>query len=247
MRKKPHDRSKTGLPVPAVSAGAVPVLTEHAQLDANLGALKRGLDGERAFGTFCRPSTEETVSCLKAALPFIDKWRADWRALDRPATTDEIATEMLRLATTMPNARNIDQGMLADTLCGDTAELRPTAWALERGCRAHRAKSEFLSLAKLEKEIRDAEWRAKLYRRLLKRDLVEELKSAENNLALELKWAKDEVRRKRERDQEQKLLEKRRAEEELERARRVEAVRREIAEWDARWLRDHKHSDAPDE
>src|SRR6516225_187450 len=124
MRNKQlSDASKTGLPVPAASAEAVPVLTKHAQLDANLGALKRGLDGERAFGEFCRPSTEKTVSCLKAALPFIDKWRADWRALDRPATTDEIATQMLRLATTMPNARNIDQGMLADTLCEDIAEL----------------------------------------------------------------------------------------------------------------------------
>ena len=243
MRNKlPNRPTKDGLPVPPVSADALD-LTEHAQLDANLGALKRGLDGERAFGEFCRPSTEKTVSCLKAALPFIDKWRADWRALDRPATTDEIATEMLRLATTMPNARNIDQGMLADTLCEDIAELRPTAWALERGCRAHRGKAEFLSFAKLEKEIRDAEWRAKGYRRLLERDLVKELK-----------WAEDSVQHERrlraEWERQQKLREKRLAEEErkaLESARWAEARRREIAEADARWLRDHQHRDAPDE
>jgi hypothetical protein len=156
-------------------------LTDHAQLDADLGALERGLEGRRIHGTWFHPSAEDTVSCLKAALPFIDKWRADWRALDRPATTDEIATEMLRLATTMPSAGNIDQRMLADTLCADIAELRPTAWVLQRGCRAHRGKSEFLSFAKLEKEIQNAEWRAKNYRRLLERDLQETLKSAEES------------------------------------------------------------------
>jgi hypothetical protein len=208
--KQPSDPSKTGLPVPAASADAVPVLTKHAQLDADLGALDRGLY-EWAFGS------EELLSCLKAALPFIEKWRADWRALDRPATTDEIATQMLRLATTMPNAGNIDQGMLADTLCEDIAELRPTAWAVERGCRAHRGKSEFLSFAKLEEEIRHAERRARRYRRLLERDLVEDLKLAEDSAAM-LKSAEHE--------RQQKLHEKGPAE--------IAEEERETA----RWLRD---------
>jgi hypothetical protein len=81
--KQPSNPSKTGLPVPAVLADALPVLTKYAQLDADLGALDGGFD-EWFFGT--SPSLEEFVSCLKAALPFIDKWRADWRALDRPST-----------------------------------------------------------------------------------------------------------------------------------------------------------------
>jgi hypothetical protein len=158
-----------------VSADALD-LTEHAQLDAELGALERALAGRSIFDT-------HLVSYLKAALPFIDEWRARWRVWDEPATTDEIETEMLRLTTTMPSrAGNIDQGMLARTLCEDTAESRPTAWVLVRACRAHRGKSEFLSFAKLEKEIRRAERRAKRYRRLLERDLVEELKSAEDRV-----------------------------------------------------------------
>jgi hypothetical protein len=242
--KQPSKPSKTGLPVPAASAGAVPVLTQHAQLDADLGALKRVTEGEWIFGEHYRPSAEETVSHLKAALPFIDKWRAEWRALARPATTDEIATEMLRLATTMPNAGNIDPGMLADTLCEDIAELRPTAWALERGCRAHRGKSVFLSFAKLEKEIRDAELRARSYGRLLEqRDFVEDLKSAEDSVRRE-NWLYAERERKR------KLEEKRLAEQErqrLENERWGEEQRRKIAEAEARWPRDHQHRDATNE
>jgi hypothetical protein len=197
------------LPVP-VSPGTLPTLTEHAQLDADLGALERALEGYRKFGEFFRPSTEERVNALMAALPHIDKWRANWRALDRPATTDEIATEMLRLATTMPSAGNIDQGMLADTLCDDIAELRPTAWELERGCRAHRGKSEFLSFAKLQEEIRRAQLRAKGYRRLLEYDLAKELERDEELL-------RDDRRQSAERKRQQKLPEKRAAEEQVPR------------------------------
>jgi hypothetical protein len=233
------------LPVPVTPAatGALPVLTEHGQLDADLSSLERSLEGHRVHGTHFYPSAAETASHLKAVLPFIDKWRAVWRALDRPATTDEIATEMLRLATTMPNAGNIDQGMLADTLCEDIAESRPTAWALARGCRAHRGKSEFLSFAKLEEEIRRAERRAAHYRHLLKRDMAEELKSAEDSVRYER-------RRHAEFKREQKLREKRLAEKERE-ARENERwltdKRRELADEEALWLRDHKHAGAPDE
>jgi hypothetical protein len=74
--KQPSDPSKTGLLVPAASADALPVLTKNAQLDADLRALERGLEGVWAFDTHIRPSARETASCLKAVLPFIDKWRA---------------------------------------------------------------------------------------------------------------------------------------------------------------------------
>jgi len=174
--EQPNRPSKAGIPVPPASADELPLLTEDAQLDADLGALERALLDRSICDT-------HLVSCLKAALPFIDEWRADWRAWDKPATEDEIAREVRRLTTTMPSrAGNIDQRMLADTLHMDIAELRPTAWALNRGGRAHRGKSEFLSFAKLEKEIRRARRRAKRYRRLLKLDLVEELKSAEDRV-----------------------------------------------------------------
>jgi hypothetical protein len=174
--KQPNRPSKAGIPVPAASADDLPLLTEEAQLDADLGALERAIAGRWICDT-------HLVSCLKAALPFIDEWREDWRAWDRPANTDEIAREVLRLTTTMPSrAGNIDQRMLTGTLRADIAELRPTSWALRRGCRAHRGKSEFLSFAKLEKEIRRAERRAEDYRGLLELDLVEELKSAEDRV-----------------------------------------------------------------
>src|SRR5262245_46868931 len=70
--KQPSGPSKNGLPVPAASAGPAPVLTDHAQLDADLGALERGVDGCRMYGTFIPASAAGTVSCLKAALPFIE-------------------------------------------------------------------------------------------------------------------------------------------------------------------------------
>ena len=171
-----NDEQPTRPSVPPASADELPLLTEEAELDAELGALDRALDDRWIFDT-------HVVSCLKAKLPFIDELRELWRVWDQPATEDEIEREVRRLMTTMPSrAVNIDQRMLADTLCVDLAESRPTSWALRRGCRAHRGNSEFLSLAKLQKKIRRAERRAEGYRVLLELDLVAELKSAEDRV-----------------------------------------------------------------
>jgi hypothetical protein len=171
------------LPVP-VSLGTLPVLTEHAQLETDVEEFARAVD-------------RGDIDAMKAALRTINQLRARWRALDQPATTDQIATEVLRLTTVKPSAGNIDQGMLADTLCDDLAEMRPTTFALMRGCRAHRLDSEFLSLPALADAIRRAGWRARRYRELLAEDLPRLIRFAE------------EQERRREREHEEYLRKKR--------------------------------------
>jgi hypothetical protein len=161
------------LPVP-VSPGTLPVLTEHAQLETDVEV-------------FARAARYVDVATLKAALATINQLRARWRAWDQPATIDQIATEVLRLTTVKPSAGNIDQGMLADMLCEDLAEMRPTTFALVRGCHAHRLdlKSEFLSLPRLANEIRRAEERARQYRARLAEDLPRLIREATKGAVVE--------------------------------------------------------------
>ena len=173
------------LPVP-VAPGTLPVLTEHAQLETDLEG-------------FVRAVKNGDVARMTAALAMINQLRARWRALDRPATTDQIATEVLRLTTVKPSAGNIDQGMLADTLCEDLAEMRPTTFALVRGCHAHRLdpKSEFLSLPRLANEIRWAEGRGRRYREALAEDLPRLIRSAEEEKRMRAQKDKEYLRKKR--------------------------------------------------
>jgi hypothetical protein len=176
------------LPVPIQPSGPVglPQLTEQAQLEDDLKA-------------YARAVSHDDVAALKATSPaVIDRLRARWRAVDQPATADQIATEVLRLTTTMPSAGNIDQNMLADTLCEDVADLRPTAFALACGCQAHRRNSEFLSFAKLAQEIRDAEYRAcRHYREVLQHDLPALIRSAEAELRRYAQETEEYLRKKR--------------------------------------------------
>lgn len=77
--------------------------TEHGKNYVDRDAVRRDArPGVRARPS-ARPEGGRSMKShpfrFQAALPFIDKRWADWCALDRPATTDEIATEMLdRLA-----------------------------------------------------------------------------------------------------------------------------------------------------
>jgi hypothetical protein len=126
-------------------------------------------------------------------LPVIEDWRAQWAAGDRPASYDLIAAEALKLASTLPQAGNINQQILTDMLCEDIAEMRPTAWALVRASRAHRTTSEFLSFAKLADEIRRAEMRAARYRDLLQQDFVALARQLERDAKEQLAEARREA------------------------------------------------------
>jgi hypothetical protein len=174
------------VPVTPAAASALPVLTEHGQLEADLKAFARAID-------------DDDIATMKATLTTIEQLRSRWRAVDQPANYDQIATEVLRLTTVKPSAGNIDQGMLADTLCEDLAEMRPTSFALVRGCRAHRLdlKSEFLSLPRLANEIRRAEGRGCRYREALAENLPDLIRSAEEEQRRRAQKHKEYLRKKR--------------------------------------------------
>jgi non-homologous end joining protein Ku len=138
-----------------------------------------------------------------------DNLCARWRAIDQPATREQVATEAVRL-TVMPVASNIDTELLTETLCEHIEELRPTVFALVRGAAAHRRNAEFLSISKLLREIERAGWRAARYRDVFEGDLSALLADKEEGLAYQRKC---DAERKRRRDEEQRKLVKRLQEE----------------------------------
>jgi hypothetical protein len=153
------------LPVP-VGPGGLPKPSKIAQLDQLLGRLYQASRDCR-FANGPEPSYHY-VDFVKSLLPQLDDIRAQWRAVDRPASRDEMATEIFSLVTALPTAGNIDPDVRTNTLCADIAELQPSLFVLNRACRAVRGSSEFLSQARLEKEIRRGTRRADDYSHMLK-------------------------------------------------------------------------------
>lgn len=190
---RPKDKSSRSLTVSA-NRPAPPVLSATTQLVDQLKVLAE------AQGAY----SERSLNTLRAMAPEIDKLRARWSKVDQPATYAQITEEMLRLAATMPHSNNIDEKVLVQTLCEDMVELRPSAFALERACRAHRRKAKYLSFNELAKEVEDAETEAKYrWRSVLKRDLHKEIAKREEYL-LEKQRAEEEERLREEKEKQRR-------------------------------------------
>jgi hypothetical protein len=100
------------LPVPLIETGVAPVVTESAQLNADLGELSRAVDDahEPPFG-----SLGDLAKYEKADLARI---RRQLAVASKPARTDEIAHEAGRIVVSVPIANSIDPGVLAGPLRG---------------------------------------------------------------------------------------------------------------------------------
>ncbi len=182
------------MPLPAViSNGKLPVPSDLARLTENLRLLSPaveiavcGLTEELYFEWLESASTgdlpwgEGALAAVELALPALDEMRQQWREFDRPATVDEIAKEVLKLVTTLPQAGNVNQQILSDTLCQDITDAHPTAWELVSACTYHRRNTEFLSVPKLLQEIRHAKKQSARHRNLLAQDFVARIPQLEN-------------------------------------------------------------------
>ncbi|MCK1478043.1 hypothetical protein IVB27_25380 [Bradyrhizobium sp. 197] len=170
-----------------VSAKAMPppVLTETAQVAVDLKRLAQAL----------RIDSETSLETLRAMLPNIEQLRASWRALDQPASYDQIAKEALFLTTSMAFPGNIKGDVLHDSICEGLAEMRPTAFVLARACRAHFKNSEFLSFHKLAKEIRRLTAIAERNRFAINHDAVQHIERLEIKLREEAELDAEEEAR----------------------------------------------------
>lgn len=164
--KTPQRRSTAPLPVPVTPSGLPEIREEAAKFDVDLNAFARVANPLARI--LNRPHYDDRLDDGDVALVRriggeIDIFRARWRTINQPATDEHIAGEMLRLTTTMATAGNLNPNLLNETLCGDVEELKPTLFALVRGCRAVRAKHKFLNICDLVQEIKKAERTARRY------------------------------------------------------------------------------------
>jgi hypothetical protein len=121
------------MPVP--SSGALPALTEPAQLDLTLSGLADALLGVRGGRGCRRPEyLPEDIDNVKQALPIWPQLRWRWADYDRPASADQIAGEIVKLTAGMSMSGNADPDLVTNILCEDIAELRPNPTRNTRRC-----------------------------------------------------------------------------------------------------------------
>jgi hypothetical protein len=196
-KKTPQRRSTAPLPVPVTPRGLRELREEAAKFDVDLKTFARATIDR---GIHDRPMHTDVVLVRRVGSE-IDALRPRWLAINQPATDEQIASEMLRLTTTMPHASNINPNLLNETACEDIEELKPTLFALVRGCHAVRAKHTFLNISDLVKEIQAAQRNAGRYSCALEEfrlddfeaDLEEEI---ERHEARALEWKAERKRRK---------------------------------------------------
>jgi hypothetical protein len=152
-------RSTAPLPVVTTPRGLPELRKEAATFDGDLSAFASVVFNYEPHW-IASPADVELVRRVGGE---IDAVRTRWRALNRPATAEQIAAEMLMLASSVVTAGNLSPALLTETLCGDITELKPTFFALARGCRAVRANYEFLHIADVVEEIKKAERKARRY------------------------------------------------------------------------------------
>jgi hypothetical protein len=192
----PQRRSTAPLPVPVTPRGLPELREEAARFDVDLNAFAHVVNRSSHDEI-----TDADVALVRRVGSEIDANRARWRALNQPATDEQIASEMLRLTTTMPNAGNINPNLLNEAACEDIAEMKPGLFALVRGCHAVRTKHKFLNISDLVEEIEKAQRNAGRYGYALEQfrltdfeaDLKEEIAAAEKRALL---WKAERKRRK---------------------------------------------------
>jgi hypothetical protein len=230
-------RSNANAPLPVpVTPRALPELREEAaKFDVDLAAFARALDPYKECGGRA-DITDTEVALVRRVGSELDALRARWRAINQPATDEQIASEMLRLTTTMPHASNINPNNLNETLCEDVEELKPAHFALVRGCHAVRTKYNFLNISDLVEEIRETQRNARRYSDALEdfnlADFEADLrKQIADNEAMALEWAAERKRGK--------IAKRRQLEAERKFEREKEKLRR-------KWFADSEESESDD-
>lgn len=89
-----------------------------------------------------------------------------WKAADRPATANEIATQVMLLTSAFPNTARADLDLFAQIVADDVATLKPTTYELAEAFRAVRAEQEFLSVKAVIDAIKKARTRGRRARYL---------------------------------------------------------------------------------
>jgi hypothetical protein len=153
----PARKSAAPLPVPLDAARSLPALSPNAQLTTDLDWVARAVE-------------REDLPALRQARPVVGALRARWAEMDRPANIDEIASESLLLAVSMPMSGGIDPNQLQKILCDGLAERCPTAFDLHSAAKTVMWTREFFSLPALDEELRRAARRSARYRRALATD-----------------------------------------------------------------------------
>ena len=206
-------RPVNSMPATVAPNGALPVLSEPAQLDIKLSDLADALLGEGGAPRWPKPEyLQKDIVAVKEALPIWPQLRRQWAYYDRPATADHIAGEMVKLTTGTSMAGNVDPDLTTNVLCEDIAELRPTLFVLMRACRVVRGKCRFLDQVELETQIKQLSRKAARYREALSQDPelylreVAELIERGRAEAAE-RTSRDEAERKRLKDSDPEMYE----------------------------------------
>src|SRR5262249_47054987 len=138
--REPRSMRKSRKNLVKQSGRAVALPTNFAKLESELDDLS----------ALCRRGNKHQLAKRRAAL------RARWEAADRPATADEMATQLMFLSAAFPNTARADLDLFAQVLAEDVATLNPTGYELAYACRAVRTGHEFLSVAAVIKAIKQA-------------------------------------------------------------------------------------------
>lgn len=171
-RKKLPSQADNQKPLTVVrTADNLPaVLTDHGQLAADLTRLKDAIERvEYPSGRYIYNPVEanaNSVAALSALLPSIPTLRARWATQDHPASMKELSG-IIWQTVECKAAPGVNKEVLAASLCDDIAELHPTAFELQRACRAVRTEHRFLDIVDLIAEIEKAQKRSKQYRAML--------------------------------------------------------------------------------
>jgi hypothetical protein len=215
-------RSAAPLPVVTTPRGLQELREEAARLDVDLSAFARFATPPARILNHYDRLDDGDIALVRRIGSEIDVFRARWLAINQLATDEQIASEMLRLTTTMATSGNLNPNLLNETLCEDIAELEPTLFALVRGCRGVRAKYRFLNISDLVAELQEAERDARRYSYALEDFNLEEFNEdlqaqIQHDEASALEWKGERKRRK--------IAE-----------HRQRKADREIEKWQRRWL-----------
>jgi hypothetical protein len=150
-----------------VSSTALPALIEQCnQIERMIAPLRRLAEAGSidANGAYCPiPDEAEAQQTLAAA----QRAHAAWPLVSRPATADQIATQVGLLQACFLNHGKSEREIFTRVLCADLADERPSLFVLQATCRRVRQRRKFLSIAEVFDELHAANRQAKQVQRLL--------------------------------------------------------------------------------
>jgi hypothetical protein len=200
--KIPQRRSSAPLPVPVTPRDLPELEEEAATLDVDLNAFERVVNRNRGINYYNYSSMSDAdVALVRRVGGEIDAVRVRWRSLGQPATDDEISAELGILVQLVAIAGNLNPTLLAHALSANIAELKPSLFALLRGCRAVQSKYQFLNISSVVEEIQKAQRNADRYDYALEKFCLTEFEAdlrreIEHREAWALEWKAERKRGK---------------------------------------------------